>query len=251
VARAQLDTVSLDEYRLVIQGRDAKLLADHLRRGIQQSSDFCKIIPPACTNNLGITRTKMPQILWRDTEDFLESMRRKGYKVQENATMQAGQLKATQREIFAPKVLKGLKKPPATQPLLVSSDDYLLDGHHRWAAAVTRDPTSRVKVHKIGLPIKTLLGEALAYDRAYSAQSLDDFDIPGERKANDDSWVTQALDELGNFTRSVGHSDEARDLLAVRLGVQVRGWRGRLGRGRLSDRDRAAIKQALRETRAY
>lgn len=54
-----------------------------------------------------------------------------------------------------------------------------------------------------------------------------------------------AIDRLSKFRRSVGHSCEERDLFSVRIGVRVRGWRGRLNRGALTDRDRADISQAI------
>jgi hypothetical protein len=57
--------------------------------------------------------------------------------------------------------------------------------------------------------------------------------------------INDTIDMLANFLRSVGHSDVERDLLAVRLGVRTRGWRGRIKRGTLSDRDRADIAQAV------
>ncbi|MDB4278068.1 hypothetical protein N9917_00400 [Deltaproteobacteria bacterium] len=61
----------------------------------------------------------------------------------------------------------------------------------------------------------------------------------------------EALDALANFTRSVGQSDEARDLLAVRLGVRVRGWRGRIARNALTEKDIADMFQAYIDIQAW
>jgi hypothetical protein len=72
--------------------------------------------------------------------------------------------------------------------------------------------------------------------------------LAGLRASGSDAEVASTIEALANFTRSVGQSDEERDLLATRLGVKTRGWRARLKRNQLTDRDRAAIAQAVRDT---
>ena len=109
----------------------------------------------------------MPQVEWDDIPHFLGSLKGKGIRVRENARKRVGELHATQREMFAPHVSKLAKSNSSDlrQPILVSSDDYILDGHHRWAALLTQDPTQSMKVHQIGLPIRKLLDVAGKYDR--------------------------------------------------------------------------------------
>lgn len=57
------------------------------------------------------------------------------------------------------------------EPVIISKDNYILDGHHRWAAAVGRDyvtgvdvPTP-IKVERIDEPITTLLQQARDYSK--------------------------------------------------------------------------------------
>jgi hypothetical protein len=53
------------QYRVEIVGdneENAKKVAAELARGIQETSDICKINPPICQGNLGITRSNMPQL---------------------------------------------------------------------------------------------------------------------------------------------------------------------------------------------
>ena len=50
--------------------------------------------------------------------------------------------------------------------LIASSDNYIIDGHHRFLSGVLVDPSLRTNVLRIDLPIKTLLPMAIAYGDA-------------------------------------------------------------------------------------
>ena len=126
--------------------------------------NLCDITIPGtnlyCGGNKGIPREQMPQFKGKpqpgsiadglpkdkdgevDTEAMFKKMLEdKGIKVSEPTQVPADQLKATQTELVGPKVA-GMSKaldtdpnhPGITAPIYVSSDGYVLDGHHRfWA----------------------------------------------------------------------------------------------------------------------
>lgn len=55
----------ISEYKMDIVGKDAKTAVDLARKvkeGISKSADICKMNPPVCVGNKGLTRDKMPQI---------------------------------------------------------------------------------------------------------------------------------------------------------------------------------------------
>lgn len=68
----------------VIAGDDGKLtrgeltramhVAAVLKQNLDSSADFCKMNPPACEGNLGITRDNMPQIMDKPISKLLEAM---------------------------------------------------------------------------------------------------------------------------------------------------------------------------------
>ena len=60
-----------------------------------------------------------------------------------------------------------------------------------------------------------------------------------------------AITKLANFQRSIGQSDMDRDLLAIRLGIRTRSWRGYIARGQFTDRHKADIAQALIDIQAW
>ena len=172
------EEVTVPEYRMVLQGKGAGLLAERLRKAIKESSDWCEIVPPACSGNLGIPRSQMPQIKYSDIPEFLEDMERKGIRVTDKK-LRAGEMKASQKEIYAPKILQRLPKSrgKVIVPLIVSSDDFVADGHHRWATEVTRDPRGQLPVKQVDLPIRELLREMGDWDKSYSS-GLTDFRTP-------------------------------------------------------------------------
>lgn len=74
-------------------------------------------------------------------------------------TMAVGQLKPAQTEIIVDKAISfalgylNTGKPPLDDmEAIVSQDDYIMDGHHRWAARFLIDPNASVKVTRINLP---------------------------------------------------------------------------------------------------
>lgn len=138
--------------------------------------DLCQISIPGtnmfCDGNLGIPRSKMPQLKGTpekgsiayklakegkleatynkdgsikdvDTEPlFIKALQKKGYKI-EPKRQSADNLRATQDQLVGAKVagiMKALENEPDNKriraPIFVSRDGYILDGHHRWAAVV-------------------------------------------------------------------------------------------------------------------
>ena len=59
------------------------------------------------------------------------------------------------------KTLKG-KSTKGQKPIVVSKDNYVVDGHHRWAAQKVLNPKKKIKVLKMNAPIHDALGIAIA-----------------------------------------------------------------------------------------
>lgn len=86
-----------------------------------------------------------------------------------------GDLKPIQKQIYLDKSLGGLAKGTLESTIsflqnqtiyIVSSDNYIIDGHHRYMSAMLLDPNMKVQTLSINLPIKTLLPLTLAYGDA-------------------------------------------------------------------------------------
>lgn len=85
-----------------------------------------------------------------------------------------GNLKPTQNQIWLEKTFGNIAKwgaPKSGSPVLsttviVSSDGYILDGHHRYSQAMMADPSLKMKALYIPIPIKKLLEIGRAYGEA-------------------------------------------------------------------------------------
>lgn len=89
--------------------------------------------------------------------------------------VEAGKLVPIQKQIYFDKcfnenqIKNGLDssiKFLKNTALIISSDDHIIDGHHRWMEACIIDPKMKLKALQIDLPIATLLPLCLAYGDA-------------------------------------------------------------------------------------
>ena len=122
-----------------------------------------------CAESKGLPRVKMPQMNPEQTRDFIHHLEDKGYEVAKTHEY-ANRLRATQDELHGEKVARNMQKmidDPHERDvrLVVSKDDYILDGHHRWAAAIALDARNDrfnelMAVSRVNIGIVPLLREA-------------------------------------------------------------------------------------------
>lgn len=121
-----------------------------------------------CSENKGIPRVKMPVIPAKKTKDFIKYLKSQGYEV-EKGHERAENLRATQNEIDGAKVaiqMNRIEEDGFYKRLVISKDDYILDGHHTWAGQLGLDAKHNdlhadksVKVARVNISITKLLEE--------------------------------------------------------------------------------------------
>lgn len=115
----------------------------------------------------GMPRSKMPQISKDNLPAFQDRLRESGVEF-ENDEVDPATLKATQSELDGRKVggimnamRDGTMEVNAGDPIWVSSDGHILDGHHRWAAAASIsadcDGCVKIPVIVVDMPMARLL----------------------------------------------------------------------------------------------
>lgn len=163
-------------HNLALSGQFATRAGERLIRAL----DWCKS-NPACKGNLGIPRSRMPQITSTDVPDFLDWLRDKKGVRSRVGTEPVGYLSATQKEINPQKVEKMMSAPDSVlmKPVMVSRDGYLLDGHHRWAALLAKDPGLTIRTVRIDMPIRELLKVSHEFPKSFKAGIGED---AGKRK---------------------------------------------------------------------
>jgi len=119
---------------------------------------------PADTGTLGVPRTEMPQIKGGDRSAFLQFLEARGMPY-EKGEASADSLKPTQAEFSTEKVEGFVKSGTGMdRSVIVSSDGYVLDGHHQWVAH--RVMGDSVPVIRVDAPIRDLLAAANEFPSA-------------------------------------------------------------------------------------
>lgn len=190
-----------------------KIIADDARQKGEQAPRYnlCELNVAHsphlfCKLNRGIERISMPQLkgrpipgsqadlLPRDeqnevdaSQEFANYLRtKKGYKIS-SEQVPAVQLQATQNELVGSKVAgiwyamedptTDVYKNITNSPLFISQDNYIVDGHHRWAASVAHGigqgnlEKVRMKVERVHAPIDQLVNDANEFAEEFGIQS--------------------------------------------------------------------------------
>jgi hypothetical protein len=189
--------------------------------------DLCQLTVPGtnlfCVESKGIPRVEMPQLkgipnsgsaasdLPADkrgevdiTEAYLERLRSSGISLTGDEAL-ASHLKATQNELNGGKVAGIMQAARAggldlNQPIVVSKDGYIVDGHHRWAAKVALehdgidDPETDMKIPvvRVDQDILEILesSKQFAADMGLPQMAVKSFKHADHDQADHGSWAT-------------------------------------------------------------
>ncbi|WP_051237547.1 PLxRFG domain-containing protein [Ottowia thiooxydans] len=108
------------------------------------------------TGTLGIPRAEMPQIKAEHRGALVNFLKARGIDSRA-AEMPANDLKPTQAEFSPEKVQRARDFTGGDRSILVSSDGYVVDGHHQWLAK--RSNGAPVKVIQLKVPIQEVLAQ--------------------------------------------------------------------------------------------
>jgi len=130
--------------------------------------DLCAGEDSICKGDLGISRKYMPQFLKQEDVKRFRKFIKKAYGIKSsNSTRRARDLRPSQREISRKRIKNMIEKEEVLKkvlvPLIISNDNYIVDGHHRWAAYRMKMPDKRLPVVVFEAPIKDVLGLAVAW----------------------------------------------------------------------------------------
>ena len=166
---SQLDQDNLEDDSNVMD--DDSTLA---YKGIIPSSAFSvqidelKIEKPDPKDTLGVQRKDMPQVKSDDYAEFIEYLKSNGAKFTKE-TIPARDLKAMQKEFsdqgIIKQLMKNIEQGPNRKAVIASSDDYIMDGHHRWLVAINTG--ADLNVFRINLPAYELYDLVNKFEKTY------------------------------------------------------------------------------------
>lgn len=123
------------------------------------------IIPKS---DLNIKRKDLPNFKTDGMNEFVKWLKQKGIKI-EYKKMNIKDVKPSQGEFNPDKIMALMNKNLDTKdkPAIMSSDNYIMDGHHRYAAQLNQNPDAPYWVYKIHLPFKQLIAIAAKSPHVY------------------------------------------------------------------------------------
>ena len=113
-----------------------------------------------------IPRTELPQI--KDQQDFLKWLNITQAVPYSTDVGPPTAVQPIQADLSHNKILGMMQSNDAKipSPFIISSDGYILDGHHRWASILNKTPHFRCTFRRVSLPMEKLLPLARKYPRA-------------------------------------------------------------------------------------
>jgi hypothetical protein len=159
-----------------------------------------KIEMPGDDEGMGIPRSRMPQIKSKDYPEYFKYLKDNGVNFEKIEGVKAATLKPIQAEFSEIGVEKQLAKifnkdADGNKPLIASSDNYIIDGHHRWLVARnTRRPLS---VFKADVEMRELLDLTNKFPKVYYKDIYNEgYKLQLER--DDDLYVLHITDTETN-----------------------------------------------------
>jgi hypothetical protein len=146
----------------------SKLTRKSTEKRHTKSEDLCVGKDNICEGDLGIARKYMPQFIGKDDVQKFRNFIKRVYNIKSCMTRRkARDLKPTQKEISRSRIEDLIENENILNkvlvPLVISRDNYVVDGHHRWAAYRLKKPNRSLPAVEIDAPIKDVLGISIAW----------------------------------------------------------------------------------------
>ena len=141
-----------------------------------EHKNLAKSIKVLGKGHRGEIRSEMPQLDGEQVEKFVEELQAAGLNVV-RTSVEVGDLKPTQKHVDSDKVREMAENagrgefPKIRDPVIVSSDFHILDGHHRWAALRALSPRNIMQIIQVDLPIDDLVTLARRFSKKRSRLS--------------------------------------------------------------------------------
>lgn len=123
---------------------------------------------PRANQTKGIARGHMPQIKTSDYDELLKFLQSKDIQLTKKR-VKAKTLKATQRNFNQKKIVSAAENYPTlykAKPIIVSSDNYIIDGHHRWLGAYNVD--GDIQIYHANVDVDDLLDAVKEFPKSYT-----------------------------------------------------------------------------------
>lgn len=162
--------------------------------------DLARSIPALKKGHGGKQRSQMPQV--DDPAAFVQWLASEKHIPFTLDSVESGSLTPTQKHFSTEKVQEMAKNamdgkfPKISDPIIVSADLKILDGHHRWAALRAMSPKNPIKIYRVSTTIEKLMSLA----RQFGARS---------ENLHKKAFVWAALSELEKLSATMDQLQQA------------------------------------------
>lgn len=183
-----------------------------------------KIVIPR-NKNLGVKRKDMPQIEGKNVPKFLEYLKQNGIKFTEKF-VESKKLKPTQNQFNQQKIqgMIDIIDTKKQNPIMISKDGFVIDGHHRWLAHYNLD--RKMSVYEIDLKIEDALDTMREFPLSISRGIKEEFNLVLTESG--ETCPVISMDHMKSFEKIV-------DKLFAKFGINfdfTRHFRERMSDGR-------------------
>lgn len=155
---------------------------------------------PERKDTLDIDRKDMPQVKSGDLKHFLAYLKMKGISTTKRV-VDSEDLKATQGHFHKEKIQKIMDAIEAGNlekaPILVSKDNYVIDGHHRWLAFNNLDRD--ITIYQVNADADDLIAIMKDYPRSFTEKLYEAFELVCESDESCDIITASHMKEFEKF----------------------------------------------------
>lgn len=129
---------------------------------------------PSKSKTKGIARGDMPQVKSSDYDELLAFLKSEGIRMKREK-VKADTLKATQRNFNKDKIASAAQnynELHKAKPIIVSADNYIIDGHHRWLGAV--NVGGDITIYRSNVKVNELLDAIRNFPKSFTKNINED-----------------------------------------------------------------------------
>lgn len=139
--------------------------------------EYCEL--PSKSETLKIDRKDMPQIKGKDVKDFLQFLKISHGVTSSKANIDPSILTATQQQFHKAKIVAIMSliqnDSYDNTPILISNDNYVLDGHHRWLAHLNLKKD--IQVIQVDDTVKNVLSMMHSYPKSFTKKLYEEYNM--------------------------------------------------------------------------
>lgn len=122
------------------------------------------------SHGLNIDRAVLPQVKSEDVPDFLRWVSQHKHWTSTRTELPVASLHPSQGNFNTVKIkdLMTTERANLRKPIIVSSDHYVMDGHHRWIALLNLDPTDTIPAILVRAKALDLLSAMKEYPKSFT-----------------------------------------------------------------------------------